>query len=681
MTTDTRTRRRPPAAQTDRLRKYRPDIQGLRAVAIMMVVSMHCGILDIHGGVDVSFVLSGFLIGGQLLAEIDKTGKVSLTKFWARRFRRLAPGMAVTIIATAVLSWIYVSPFRFRDYMTDGLAASVSLINWRLAENGTDYFANDGSQSPYQHFWSLGIEEQFYVAAPIVLLVLVWLSRLVFRNRVLVALFLIAVVGGSFYLGYTQTSANQPMAYFSTPTRIWEISFGVLLALSATLLSRMNTGVAAVLTWIGLGTLLVTGLLITSETPLPGYAVAGPLLGAAMVIAGGCAAPGFGAEKVLDNPVLNFIGNVSYGWYLLHWPLLILFPSMIDREFAYSDRLRVAVFSFLGAIALHYIVEKRFRQSVRLAVSPWRGVFTGGALTASTVAAMVIALHVVPLNLSVAFSADNASATGYAGTESVKAAVARRSDPEISESNLLKSPDDQTEHGCIDNTEITKFAMRDDCLIGDPEGRKTVVVLGDSHAWQWGNAFQEVGKDLQAKIVTVAKGGCSPENYKIIRAELGREYTECASWRTSALDYIKELKPDVVVVTNRVQPTATRAGAEETFDALKATGARLVYMTDTPYPGFSVPDCLVENADDLASCTPKSEKVVDDSVNRGMEREVAEDHGAKVIDTIPAFCADGYCPAVIGGKVVYFDYSHMTGSYAESLAPFLEPTLKKALAG
>lgn len=510
MTTDTRTRRRAPAAQTERLRKYRPDIQGLRAVAIMMVVSMHCGILDIHGGVDVSFVLSGFLIGGQLLAEIDKTGKVSLTKFWARRFRRLAPGMAVTIIATAVLSWIFVSPFRFRDYMTDGLAASVSLINWRLAENGTDYFANDGTQSPYQHFWSLGIEEQFYVAAPIVLLVLVLLSRLIFRNRVLVALFLIAAVGGSFYLGYTQTSANQPMAYFSTPTRIWEISFGVLLALSATLLSRMNTGVAAVLTWIGLGTLIVTGLMITSETPLPGYAVAGPLLGAAMVIAGGCAAPGFGAEKVLDNPVLNFIGNVSYGWYLLHWPLLILFPSMIDREFAYSDRLRVAVFSFLAAIALHYVVEKRFRESVRLAVSPWRGVFTGGALTASTVAAMVIALHVVPLNLSVAFSADNASAPGFGGTESVKAAVAKRSDPEISESNLLKSPDDQTEHGCIDNTEITKFVVRDDCVIGDPEGRKTVVVFGDSHSWQWGNAFQEIGEDLHAKIVTVAKGAAAP---------------------------------------------------------------------------------------------------------------------------------------------------------------------------
>ncbi|MEW1778966.1 acyltransferase family protein [Streptomyces sp. NPDC086777] len=668
-------------AQTERLRKYRPDIQGLRAVAIMMVVSMHCGILDIHGGVDVSFVLSGFLIGSQLLAEIDKTGKVSLAKFWARRFRRLAPGTAITITATAIVSWIYVSPFRFRDYMADGLSASVSLINWRLAENGTDYFANDGSQSPYQHFWSLGIEEQFYLVAPIMLVVMVWLSKLIFRNRALVAVFLTAVVGGSFYLGYTMTTSNQPMAYFSTTTRIWELAFGVLLALSAQLLSRMNTGLAGVITWLGLGTLLVTGLLITKHTPLPGYAVAGPLLGAGMVIAGGCANPRFGAEKVLDNPIFNFIGNVSYGWYLLHWPLLILFPSMIDREFGYSDRFRVAVFSFLLAILMHYMIEKRFRENVKLVAIPWRGVVTGGALTASTVAAMVVALHVIPLNLAVGSTGSSAAALGYQGTASVQEAVAKRAKPEITQDDLLKAPKDQTTHGCIDNLEPTEFVMRDDCVIGDPEGKKTVVVFGDSHSWQWDNAFQELGENLHAKIVTVAKGGCSPEDYKITRADLGRDYTECTSWRKSALAYIGKLKPDVIVVTNRVQPTVTRSGAEETFKALKATGAKLVYLTDTPYPGFSVPDCLAEKANDLASCTAKSDKIVDHPANRALERDVAEENGAKVIDTVPAFCSNGYCPAVIGGTVVYFDYSHMTGSYAKSLVPFLQPTFKKILAG
>ncbi|MFI9613135.1 acyltransferase family protein [Streptomyces sp. NPDC052023] len=672
-------RHRTSAVETERLRKYRPDIQGLRAVAIMMVVSMHCGILDIHGGVDVSFVLSGFLIGSQLFAEIDKTGKVSLTKFWARRFRRIAPAMAITIISTAVLSWIFVSPFRFREYMSDGLAASLSVINWRLAENGTDYFANDGSQSPYQHFWSLGIEEQFYVVAPVALVVLVWLSRTLFRNRVLVALFLMAVVAGSFYLGYTTTPTNQPLAYFSTHTRIWELAFGVLLALNAPLLSRMNTAVAGFLTWVGLATALVTAMLITEHTPLPGYAVAGPLLGASLIIAGGCAAPRLGAERLLDNPVFDFIGNISYGWYLWHWPVLILWPSIIGREFTFQDRLRVAVLSFLLAIAMHYVVEKRFRESVKLTLSPWRGIFTGGALTSSAAACTALALYVVPLNLPLATSGGSAAALGFEGTESVKQAVSKKNSPEISESALLEAPGDRGDHGCIDDLLITSFTLRDECVIGDTEADRTMVLLGDSHAYQWGNAFNELGRELNVKVITVIKSGCTPEVYKITREDLGREYTECVSWRKTALEQIAKIDPDVIAVTNRVQATTTRDGATETFEKLEATGADLVYLTDTPYPNFSVPDCLAKGEDNLPACSPKSENVIDRAEFRAMEREVAEEHGAEVIDTIPAFCADGYCPAVIGGHVVYWDYSHMSGSYSKSLAPYLRPTFEEVL--
>ncbi|MGW1027074.1 acyltransferase family protein [Streptomyces sp. NPDC002577] len=670
-------RRRAP--REDRLRKYRPDIQGLRAVAIMMVVAMHCGILDIHGGVDVSFVLSGFLIGSQLFAEINKTKKVSLGKFWARRFRRLAPGAAITIIATAVLSWIYASPFTFRDYMSDGFSASLSFINWRLAENGTDYFANDGSQSPYQHFWSLGIEEQFYVVAPIALVVVAWLSRLIFRNRFLVGLFLAALIAGSLYLSVTETQTNQPLAYFGTPTRIWELALGVFVALNASLLSRMNLGLAAFLSWVGLGTTLVTALLITEETPLPGYAVGGPVLGAALIIAGGCAAPRFGAEKLLDNPVFNFIGNASYSWYLLHWPFLILWPQIIDREFTYSDRFRVATGSFLLAVVMHYVVERRFKNNVKLVQIPWRGILAGATMTAAAALATTLALQ-VPLNLSVETTA-GAAASGYAGTASVKKAVSERNHPQITQKALLEAPDDRGDHGCIDDLLITGYTQRDDCVMGDKTAKKTMVLMGDSHAYQWGNAFNALGLKLHVKVITVIKSGCTPEVYKITREDLGREYTECTSWRKTALDKIDQIDPDVIVVTNRAQATTTRAGAQQTFARLKATGAKLVYLTDTPYPNFSVPDCLAEKSDDIGACTPKSEVVIDRAEFRLMEREVAEKYGFKVIDTIPAFCADGYCPAVIGGHVVYWDYSHMSGSYSRSLAPYLQPSFKRILAG
>lgn len=666
------------APEADRLRKYRPDLQGLRAIAIAMVVCVHTGILDIHGGVDVSFTLSGFLIGSQLLAEIDKTGKVSLGKFWARRFRRLAPGAALTIVVTGVVAWFYASPFRFRDYMSDGFAASLSFINWRLAENGTDYFANDGSQSPYQHFWSLGIEEQFYVVAPLALVVVAWLSRAVFRNRFLLGLFLAAVIGGSLYLSVIQTEANQPLAYFGTPTRVWELAVGVFVALNARLLSRMNTGFAAFLAWAGLGIMVATALLITEETPLPGYAVGGPVLGAALIIVGGCAAPRFGAERLLDNPVFNFVGNVSYGWYLWHWPLLILWPDIVG-EISYSDRYRVAAGSLVLAVATHYVIERPLKANVRLVQIPWRGILTGVALTGVAAAATTFAVR-APLNLSVQTTA-SAAAEGYRGADSVAQAAEQRDHPLINEDALLRSPHDRGDHGCIDDLLITGYTLRDQCVIGDTTAKRTMVLLGDSHAYQWGNAFDELGKKLHVKVITVIKSGCTPEAYKITREDLGRDYTECTSWRKTALDTIDKIGPDVLVVTNRVQATTTREGANQTFERLKATGAKLVYLTDTPYPNRSVPDCLAEKADAIGSCSPKAEEVVDRAEFRLMEREAAQAYGFGVVDTIPAFCAKGYCPAVIGGEVVYWDYSHMTGSYSRSLGGYLETKFTSVLAG
>ncbi|AKJ11364.1 acyltransferase [Streptomyces incarnatus] len=674
------TRHRSTAAQTGRLRTYRPDIQGLRAVAIMMVVTMHVGILDIHGGVDVSFVLSGFLIGSQLIAEIDRTGRVSLSKFWARRMRRLAPGMAVVVITTAAVAWLYASPLRFRTTMKDGLSAALSFMNWRLVETGTDYFAGDGTQSPYQHFWSLGIEEQFYLAAPVVLVVTVWLSRRILRNRVLLGLFLTAVVGGSLYLSVEQTASNQPLAYFGTQTRVWELASGILLALGAPLLSRMNQGLAAVITWAGLATTIGTALLITKETPLPGYAVAGPVLGACMIIAGGCAHPRLGVETILHNPVTDYIGNVSYGWYLWHWPILVLWPNVVGRDMTYSDRFRVLSLSFILAVVMYYVVELRFRNNAQLVATPWKGICAGGTATAGAAAATACAMF-VPLNLATSASAASGDAAGYSGAGSVKQAVLHKELSATAQSALPGAPKDMTHYGCIDNTDVKTFVLRGNCVIGDRSGRKTIVVIGDSHAWQWGDAFNALGASLHAKVVTMAKGGCSPEVYAIKNPELNREYAECDSWRESAFKSIEDLKPDVIVVSSRIRREVTEKGAEEAFERFEASGARLLYLTDTPQPGRNVPDCLATHLHDVSACNPTQDQAIEYRDHRATEQRVAEAHGAEVIDTLPAFCASGVCPAVIADQIVYFDASHITAGYAKSLVPFLRPTVQKALAG
>ncbi|MDR3036668.1 MAG: acyltransferase, partial [Kitasatospora sp.] len=533
--------------------------------------------------------------------------------------------------------------------------------------------------SPYQHFWSLGIEEQFYLAAPIVLVVTAWTSRALFRNRFLVGLFLVAVIGGSLYLSITQTGSNQPLAYFGTQARIWELAFGILLALGAKQLSRMNQVFAALVSWAGLALALGTAVMITESTPLPGYAVGGPVLGAGMIIAGGCAAPRLGVERLIANPVFNSVANVSYGWYLWHWPLLILWPNITGHDMTYSDRFRVASLSLVLAYGSFYVVERRFRTNAELVARPWKGILTGITALAATAAATAVAMTVLPLNIATSTAVAGSGSTGYSNAGSVSSAALQKQLSATTLAALPKAPDDHTHYGCIDDTEVSTFVMRDNCVIGDTKGKHTVVVIGDSHSWQWGDAFNQIGQKLGARFVTMAKGGCSPEAYAIKNPQLNREYTECDKWRDSAFEQIKGLKPDLVIVTSRIRQETTEAGAEKTFKTLEETGSKLLYLTDTPQPGQNIPDCLATRTKDVSSCNPGRDKAIEFRDFRALEQRVAERHGAKVLDVLPAFCTDKVCPTVISDQIVYFDSSHITAGYAISVVPFLEPSIKGML--
>ncbi len=660
-----------------RLRKYRPDVQGLRALAIAMVVLWHVGIWDVHGGVIVSFVLSGFLIGRQLLLEVGDTGKIKLGEFWARRMRRLAPGMAIVAVATIVFSWIFASPLRFREHATDGIYAVGSVLNWRLAENGTDYFQNNGSQTPYQHFWSLGIEEQFYLVFPLLLVAVAWLSRKLFKNRLLICVMLVGVIGLSFTLSVIQTNTNQPLAYFGSHTHMWELGVGVLLALFAEGLSRMNQAFAAIISWLGLAGIIVTGMLIDDTTPLPGYAFAGTVIGTAMVIAGGCANPTYGAEWALKRKFPELVAKVSYGWYLFHWPMLVLWPDIVGHEITYGDRWRIALGSLALAAGMFYALESKVRANKRLVTIPWRGLLAGASTTAVAAAALALAL-IVPLNLQTS-PATAADAAQTVSLDSVKLAAGQQNLPSNIQPSLVNAPEDIANFGCIDQIADKTFKLRSGCIIGDITSSRTMVVIGDSHAWQWGDAFDEIGKQLKVKVVTITKSGCSAEAYKIHNDQLGRDYTECDTWRQSAMAAIGELHPQVIVVTSRARREATKEGAESTFSQLRNTGAKLIYMTDTPHPGVNIPDCLATHTSNVAACDRPVDKTVEYPEARAMEREVAQKYGAVVVDVLPAFCTATTCPPVIGGRIVYFDDSHVTASYALALAPFLEPAMRVAL--
>ncbi|MET9190551.1 acyltransferase, partial [Streptomyces tendae] len=342
----------------------RPDIQGLRAVAVGLVVLSHAGVAQVGGGyvgVDVFFVISGFLITSLLLRELATTGRVSLRSFYARRALRLLPASSLVIAVTLVGAWLFLSKARLAEYAGDALAGALYTLNFRLAAAGTDYLAQNGPPSPFQHVWSLAVEEQFYLVWP-VLLLLTW--RIARGRRGPVVVPLAALCALSFAAGVVVTDRSAPWAYFGSPARFWELGAGALLALAAERLRRLPAALAAALGWLGLVCVTVAALRYDDQTPFPGHHALLPVAGAVLVLAGGCVPTSYGAGLLLERRPLVRLGGLSYGWYLWHWPLLVTAPAALGRADGTAE-LPLALALSAVALALAWATLRLVENPVR----------------------------------------------------------------------------------------------------------------------------------------------------------------------------------------------------------------------------------------------------------------------------------------------------------------------------
>ena len=331
-----------------RQKDFRPDIEGLRAVAVLAVVLFHAGVPGVGGGfigVDVFFVISGFLITGMLWREVSSTGSVRMGRFYGARARRLLPASALVGVVTAIGSTLLLPPLEVRNVITDGIACALYVGNYRFAQQGIDYLASDRPPSPFQHYWSLGVEEQFYLVWPPMIIAAAWVigrtrrkSKHAAAPRIpyLVLLGLVAVV--SFTASVVATRVMAPIAFFSLPTRAWQLAAGGLVALTATQWHRLPPLAAAIIGWTGLAVILLACTRFGATTPYPGTAALLPVLGTALVIGAGCAAPTGGCGRILKTAPMRAIGRVSYSWYLWHWPVLLLAPALLDHPLGLVGR-------------------------------------------------------------------------------------------------------------------------------------------------------------------------------------------------------------------------------------------------------------------------------------------------------------------------------------------------------
>ena len=321
-------------------------------------------------GVDVFFVISGFLITGLLWREVATTDTVRLGRFYGARARRLLPAAATVAIATAIGAAIVLPPLQARKVFVDGIASILYVGNYRFATQGTDYLASDAPPSPFQHYWSLGVEEQFYLVWPVLIIGTAWLLR---RSRNHAALrakpfvVVLALVGAaSLAMAVLWTQTSPPWAFFSLPTRAWELAAGGLVALSIRQWRRLPLRSAAIVGWGGLALIVLTCAQLDLGTPYPGTAALLPVLGTVLVIGGGCVTGTLGVGRVLCLPAMGAIGRVSYSWYLWHWPVLLLLPPLLGEPSGLPSRLAAtAVSAGLALITMH-LVENPGRFTVAL---------------------------------------------------------------------------------------------------------------------------------------------------------------------------------------------------------------------------------------------------------------------------------------------------------------------------
>lgn len=663
----------------------RADIQGLRALAVSSVVVFHFWPSLLPGGftgVDVFFVVSGFLITGRILRDLEGSGTVAfVAQFWASRVRRILPAALLVLAVVLVASWIVLPESRWAGLGQHVFASALSIENWQLAREAVDYGAEGQALSPVQHYWSLSVEEQFYLAWPLLLLVASLLARRTgwFSRRRALAVTMLAVFLASFWYSVAVTSSNPAAAYFVTPARVWQLAAGGLIALMAVRGARS-------LPWVGIAMIVLGFVLIDSGTPYPGMAALLPTMGTCLVLLGGPTGPRSFDALSSARPVQR-LGDISYSVYLWHWPLVVLGPVALERSLTTWDTF-VALFLTVTLAELTYrYVEQPFR-TTRLLHLPSRSWVLGAVAIAVIVSLAVKFEDVGDERVETAaavFQKQAAIGGACFGAAAMVNDCPDRFAP-VSEGVAIAGSDDKpmssNKPQCSDTTgPFTKVL----CHIGDADGTRTVLVWGNSHASAWSDAFDRAGKLLGLKVIVASRSSCpasaDPPPASPLRPSSEQERKGCVRRNAWVLKSVVP-RADVVVMADlrsgSVDAPERIPGYAESVAAVRESGAEVVWLADVPlaagiYSRRDGPQCLETHG----QCTnPVSRALAATAVTEKM-RELVPD--LPVIETRSQFCDDARCYAAIGGVSVYFDASHLSGTYSRSLGQWLARELRTCI--
>ncbi|HEY2052336.1 MAG TPA: acyltransferase family protein [Solirubrobacterales bacterium] len=679
-------------------RRFRPDIEGLRAVAIVAVLLCHAGVPFLAGGyvgVDVFFVISGFLITRLLIGELDRSGTISLRGFYARRAKRLLPLSAVLLATVGVLSMILLSPLRNTEVAGDIIASALYVANWHFAAQSVDYFAQGLEPSPVLHLWSLAIEEQFYLVWPGLMLAATWFWRRRGRSvRPALWVVLALILAGSLVYGIVLTNDQPAFAYFSTFARAWELGIGAALALVGTV--RLPRIGAAALGWAGVAAIVYASFAFTGETTFPGTAALVPTLGAGALIisgtalaatAGGVTGLRAGAGRVLALSPVRYVGRISYSWYLWHWPFIVFAASIWGPRLSVAAGLAAVAVSWVPTQLTHTLIENPVRLAPTLKRLPNRAIALGLACTLVALA-VGIGLRATQPTVATAKIGDVPGAAALPEQPvPQETAVALRPNP-------LKARADRGRsyyEGCMVGIAGTSINSNK-CHYGNPEAERTLILFGDSHAMQYFPAVVELAEIHNWRLIVLTKAECPPEELKVRSMIEDREYSQCDEWREAAFKRIESGNKGATVImsgdteyipygpngeelTGDEAAEAMEAGYKRTLQRIQAAGPHAVVIRDNPTSVEDVPSCVSEDIQHLGRCAFPRKREWD----REYDVRAAESSpGTHLIDFIGDICPGEICRAVIGNALTYRDKDHLTATFARTLEPMLELDLREA---
>lgn len=686
----------------------RTDIQGLRAIAVGMVVLYHLRHAFMPGGfagVDVFFVISGFLITTHLVQRVPTSGG-DLLAFWGRRIRRLLPASLLVLAVTLVAVRLLAPTTQWTTSALDARAAALYVVNWALARQAVDYLAKENDPTAFQHFWSLSVEEQFYFFWPILIAVVALVARRAhLRQRAALGVALGTVAALSFGYSVQHTAADPSAAYFVTPTRVWELAAGGLLALWTT---RAAAGSAtpgsstlrAVGGWAGLGLLALTGATYSGATPFPSWQAGVPVLGAVLIIltapaAGDRLSPG----RLLALRPVQWLGDVSYSVYLWHWPLIIVAGYVLDRSLRLPDLAAILAATLVLAWLTERYVERPFRH-------PRAATFLRTTYAAAA-AAMVAVVGLATMQLAAAANADEAArddlqrAIAAGGPCFGAAALDPGADcapvpfDEVVPTPALAAEDKSAAYKEVGGKNCWSFTPHfptKRCGFGPrpDDAERTIALVGNSHAGHWLPALQPLAREHNWHVDTYLASQCAMSD--VLQSFETRAHAgACRDWVDRTVQAVIDRGADLVVMSNRVSVSALdhtfreslplyTAGYRTVLERFRSAGIPVLVLRDTPAPRDLVPTCLAEREDDYAACDGKRARWLPaDPVVAAVADLPRGGSPVRLADLTDHICDGAVCHAVTGGVVTYFDGSHLTATFAHSLAPYLEPLVVRFL--